>query len=205
MNRHLLKFLTLGIVMSVSVAALSTPAFAHVVVRPAEVVSASFQTFTVSVPNEKNTPTVRVKILIPIGVQHVSPTQKTGWNITSSKDGISASANTTAITWSGGVIGVGLRDDFTFSAQVPSDTTELQWKAYQTYADGTVVSWDKATDGGHDDASGPLSVTNVVQQTQAQKSDEATANLDNKANFALYAGIAGIVVGLVGIYLSTRK
>jgi len=72
----------------------------------------------------------------------------------------------TAITWSGGEIGAGYRDEFTFSAKTPDQPADLQWKAYQTYGDGTTVSWDQqptsANSEDKDDATtGPFSVTKL--------------------------------------------
>ena len=49
----------------------------------------------------------------------------------------------TEITWTGGSIPAGQRDDFFFSAQVPAKESSIQWKAYQTYENGDVVSWDQ--------------------------------------------------------------
>jgi uncharacterized protein YcnI len=121
-------------------------AFAHVIVRPAEVGVAAFQTFTIGVPNERENPTVGVKLLIPKGVAHVSPNVKPGWNIEIKRTGSGEDALVTEIDWMGGSIPVGQRDDFLFSAQVPAEETTLQWKAYQTYSDGTVVSWDQSPD-----------------------------------------------------------
>ncbi len=48
-----------------------------------------------------------------------------------------------AVTWSG-TIPVGQREDFSFGAQVPGTAMQLDWKAYQTYTDGTVVHWTKS-------------------------------------------------------------
>lgn len=185
----------------------STNVSAHVVVKPAEVLTASFQTFTVGVPNEKDIPTTSIKLDIPAGLKFVSPTQKAGWKIDLVKDG----DDVKSITWMGGDIDVGLRDDFTFSAQVPAATTELHWKAYQTYSDGTVVSWDQAaTDTEHSGAdSGPFSVTKIVTESSAdtaikkaiQSADNAKAMADN----ALYVGVAGVLIGLAGVYFGTRK
>lgn len=191
---------------------LSLTASAHVMVRPAEVVTAGFQTFTVGVPNERTVSTTSVRLALPKGLKHVSVNQKAGWDIDIDKDGDGESQHVTAITWSGGEINEGFRDDFAFSAQVPEQTTELQWKAYQTYADGTVVSWDQADEGGHGTSggnAGPFSVTKVVSETEQQaaaKSAEQTAsNAQSVANRALYIATAGLVVGLAGIFLATRK
>ena len=72
----------------------------------------------------------------------------------------------TEIIWSGGYIPAGQRDDFVFSAKVPTVATTLRWKAYQTYADGSIVSWDQ---DAHTTASstefsklGPFSTTEVI-------------------------------------------
>ncbi|MCW1908339.1 MAG: YcnI family protein [Candidatus Saccharibacteria bacterium] len=185
---------------------------AHVVVKPGEVVTAGFQTFTIGVPNEKDISTTKVNLVIPEGLKYVQPTQKAGWKIDIEKTGTGEDATVTSITWSGNEVKAGFRDEFTFSGQVPENATELQWKAYQTYADGTVVSWDKASEGGHDEEggnSGPYSVTKVVAETAAnmavQEADEAADDAKSAANTALYVGVAGLATGLAGVYLGTRK
>lgn len=200
--------------MSISALALSfgSAASAHVVVKPVEVLTAGFQTFTIGVPNEKDIPTTSIKLVIPDGLKHVSPTQKTGWQIDVEKEGTGEDATVKSITWSNDMIDAGFRDDFTFSGQVPEKATDLQWKAYQTYSDGTVVSWDKASTGGDDEEggnSGPFSVTKVVSETAQdaamKKADQAAADAKTAASNSLYVGIAGVVLGLVGVFLATRK
>lgn len=135
-------------------------ASAHVVVTPAQAGVAQEVVFNVSVPNERQSAVTNLKLLIPDGVSEVVPSVKSGWTITTSgKEDVSS------ITWSGGRIPVGQRDDFSFSAQLPDSTGEVHWKAYQTYADGTVVHWDQAPNGKDDDSTGdagPYSVTEVA-------------------------------------------
>lgn len=220
------KFMSIMAFAGVVVLVSGNVASAHVAVKPNEVTTASFQTFTVGVPNERDTPTTKVKLLIPNGLDHVSPTQKTGWSITLDKSGNGETAKVTAITWTaptgivddtlasswGGGIAVGMRDDFTFSAKAPASATELQWKAYQTYADGTVVSWDQAesNDGhGGDGTSGPFSVTKVVETTAQDealaKAQQAATDAKTAADWALYSGVAGIILGLAALFFATRK
>jgi len=103
----------------------------------------AYQTFSVDVPAEKNSPTVSVKLDTPESLTDVTPTVKPGWTIKVDKHGEGEDAMVTAITWSGGEIGAGYRDEFTFSAKTPDQPADLQWKAYQTYGDGTTVSWDQ--------------------------------------------------------------
>ncbi|MES2876663.1 MAG: YcnI family protein [Patescibacteria group bacterium] len=184
-------------------------ASAHVVVKPAEVVTAGFLTFTAGVPNERETAVTKIKVAIPDGLNYVTPTQKAGWTISVEEEGTGESAVVKAITWDGGTINAGFRDEFTFSAQVPEKATELQWKAYQTYADGTVVAWDKAGDAEKSDISGPFSVTKVVSETEDAKSvkaaDQSAKDAKGTADTALYVGLAGVIAGIAGIFLATRK
>lgn len=207
------KLSVFGVLLGVATLAFGASASAHVVVKPAEVVTAGFQTFTIGVPNEKDISTTSVKLVIPAGLKYVQPTQKAGWQIDVEKDGTGEDATVKSITWSGNEVKAGFRDEFTFSGQVPEQATELQWKAYQTYSDGTIVSWDKASSGddheSEDENSGPFSVTKVVADTTTDasimKADQAAADAKSAANTALYVGIAGVIVGLAGVYLATRK
>lgn len=208
MGRITYKASFIGVMIGLFAAIVSTPASAHITVKPAEVVTAGYQTFTVNVPNEREVPTVSVKVLVPQGVQSVTPTQKAGWAISiEEKD-----ETVTSIEWSSGQIADGTRDEFSFSAKAPDTETELQWKAYQTYADGVVVAWDQKSDDGHGDTSnnsGPFSVTKVVTETASDKEiKEAkvmalSAQASNR--MAFYAAITAVLLGLISIYLATRR
>jgi len=193
----------------------AAPVSAHVVVRPAEVLTASFQTFTIGVPNEKDQANTSIKLLIPANLKHVSPTVKPGWNITIEKEGEGEAAVVTSITWTEGSIPAGFRDDFTFSAQSPAKPQELQWRAYQTYADGQVVAWDlakdkqsKKTDGSPDfSTSGPFSVTSVIAKADSAKDtkayDNSKAQQDVSRAFSMAA--TALALSLVAIFIATRK
>lgn len=167
------KFARFAVTASVFAFSFVGVASAHVTVKPGEVKAGAFTTFTVSVPVEKDVPTTTVKLEVPAGLGHVTPTVKSGWVVDVQKEGTGDAATVKAITWSGNQIPAGFRDEFTFSAKTPDQPTELQWKAHQTYADGVVVVWnltetDQPTkaDGSPDfSASGPFSVTKVVSET----------------------------------------
>ncbi len=177
----------------------ASPALAHVTVKPGEVMTATYQVFTVSVPNEKEIPTASVEVLIPEGVTSVTPTNKPSWKVSFEK----VNDTVQSITWSDGEIADGFRDEFTFSAKTPDAPMELQWKAYQTYADGTVVAWDQDSEDGHGHGgsdSGPFSVTNVTNDEQADANTTQEA-----AERGMYLGVAGIVVGLAAVYFATKK
>jgi uncharacterized protein YcnI len=191
-------------------------ASAHVVVKPGEVLTGSFQTFTVGVPVEKGVATSSVKLDIPAGLSYVTPTQKPGWTIEVDKQGEGENTAVKSITWTG-EIGAGYRDDLSFSAKTPDKPVELQWKAHQTYADGSVVEWNltqdqqpKKADGSPDfSKSGPFSITKVVSETAVDAANkhvhDNAHDAQSTAKWALYFGIGGILLGFVAIFLATRK
>jgi uncharacterized protein YcnI len=203
------KVTAFALAAGVSIIAISGTAAAHVVVRPAEVETASYTTFTVGVPNEKDVATTSVKVVMPTAVSSVMPTQKPGWRIETQKNGSGEDATVTAITWNG-AIAPGFRDDLTFTAKTPKNNTDLQWKAYQTYADGSVVSWDKSGSGETEGTdSGPFSVSKVVARTEqaaAVATAEQTArNAQASAKRAMSFGVVGVALAIVGLFFATRR
>ena len=185
------------IVFSLCITAQSVSA--HVVVRPRETLTATYQTFTVSVPNEKDIPTTVLRLVIPEGLKSVSPNVKPGWSIEIKKTGEGEETKVSELIWTGGSIPTDQRDEFLFSAQMPATETSLVWKAYQTYADGTVISWDQdAYANDHEEENpnvGPYSET-VVKSGDSDSSimDAPTDSSSNSASFylsILALGIAG--------------
>lgn len=183
---------TLSITLTVPAVAL-----AHVVVTPAQAGVAEELVFNVSVPNERQSDVTSIRLTLPKGVSDVAPTALAGWTISTSKSG----AEVGSITWNGD-IPVGQRQDFSFSAQMPAAAASLDWKAYQTYADGTVVHWDQKPNGS-DDASGnagPYSVTNVVNDLATT----STAGNSPRTTLALTLSIVAIAFSALA-FLRTRK
>ena len=185
------KLFVLGLSVGLFTIVSSGLASAHVTVKPTDVTAGSYPTFTTSVPNEESIPVTGVRIVIPGNMEYVTPTVKQGWNIETKKSGDFV----TEISWTGGSIGEGLRDEFTFTAQVPDKPGELVWKAYQTYEDGSVVSWDQkpAEDHGHeseDESKGPYSVSTITAESNASNSGAS----DDEATSKIAMVLAGIAV-----------
>lgn len=144
---------------------------AHVVVKPASVNVSEFTTFSIGVPVEREQSTIGIRLVVPEGLAYVTPNVKPGWVVSTKKEGEGETSHMVEISWTNGEIPQGQRDEFVFSAKVPSAESELHWKAYQTYKDGNVVSWDlnpkdpqpKDSAGKSDfSKNGPYSVTKVV-------------------------------------------
>lgn len=193
--------------IATSIAMLATSvslASAHVTVSPDKVGVGVRQDFSVGVPVEKDIPTTSVRLVIPDGLEGVTPYVKPGWEIDMEKTGEGEETKVTEITWSGGSIPTGLRDAFVFRAQVPAKETTLTWKAYQTYEDGTVVSWDQEAESeSHDDEEsedkGPYSQTKVL--------DDLTETEKKEADTPLLASGFAVLVSLIaiGVVLRNKK
>lgn len=194
------KAIISGLLAVLSVLLLPASAFAHVVVTPKEASVAQRLIFTMSVPNEKSVAVTNLKLLVPSGVTDITPTSKDGWKITTIKD---TDGEVASINWSG-AIPIGERQDFSFSAQVPAQTTELDWKAYQTYADNSTVHWDQKPTSDHEsDDSGPYSVTKVANDFSDESNTQKDAGIspDIWGAYAL-AGLALVVS--VGAFMRKR-
>lgn len=211
----------------------ATQVFAHAVVRPAEVGVGKYQTFTLGVPNEKTSPTNSVRLLVPDGLKSVTPNVKPGWKVEVKKQATGKKITDEdgkeidelkpiEITWVGGSIPAGQRDDFVFSAQAPAEKTTLAWKVYQGSEDGNVVSWDKdpaivaaenkamaeqmKKDPGMDMShiqNGPYSQTQVTQDgatSQVSAKDAPVTPASRKtASLALVLSAVALVLSLVSL------
>lgn len=200
-----IRILTGSVISIAAISLIPAAAFAHVVVTPGQAGIGAELTFNVSVPNEQQTPVTNLKLDIPSGVTDVIPTSKDGWTITTTMNGDSKDPKVTSIVWSNGTIPVGQRQDFSFSAQVPANATDLDWKAYQTYADGTIVHWDQ-TPAGSDDATGntgPYSVTHVVNDLTSSSS--STTETTNIATLPTVISIVAIVLSIGSLLIRKRK
>ena len=187
--------------MAASVLVLANPglAFAHVVVTPKDTLTGAYETFTTSVPNEKDVPVTGLRLVIPDTIESVTPTVKPGWEIQTKKSG----DKVTEINWTGGTIAPELRDTFTFSAHMPAKAGEIDWKAYQTYQDGSVVSWDQkpveSEHHGEDKDKGPYSTTTVADKADGETGSESQNNsMDIVPYVVSVAALALSVFTLVG-------
>jgi uncharacterized protein YcnI len=185
--------------------AVSAPAWAHVVVSPEEVTAEDYATLTVSVPTEKEVPTMKIRVEVPDGfiLSGVQPVP--GWDYSFEEDG----GLITGVTWSGGEIKPREFQQFLVQAKAPEKPGEYPWKAFQTYDDGSVVEWTGAPDSEE-----PASVVEVVSgdsknpksspQPREGSASQEKASGDAQvlaetggANPAVYAGL-----GVVGLALS---
>lgn len=185
--------------------------FAHVTVKPAQIGVGERTNFVVSVPTEEDVPTTQVRLVIPEGMKSVRPNVAPGWNIQVIKTGEGEAQRVSEVIWSGGSIPADQRNEFVFSAQAPSNETELSWKAYQTYANGVVVAWDtdpKTISDTHDEnAPKPYSVTKVVNDLVSSPEPTKVKAISEKKDFSVTTllSIIAILISSTAIYLQLKS
>lgn len=193
-------------------------ASAHVTVLPKETIQGSYEMFTVRVPSENETvPTTQVKVEFPAEVTISRFEPKPGWKYEMEKD---SSGKITSVTWTAENQGLTSTEFGLFNMQgkVADDATEIVFKAYQTYQDGSVVEWI-----GAPDSEKPASVTTVNpkpadasddhhgtteskdETPTEQANEEAVKESTNSSNAPLYVSIAALIAALVSVGISLKR
>lgn len=157
------------VLMSSSVTAVclaTTPATAHVQVRPARAAPGDPVLWSVLVPGEQETGTVRVELAVPTGVIPFSFEDAPGWRRTLRRN---ANGSLRSIVWRGRAAPDGLAR-FGFLASTPDRQGPIAWKALQTYADGRVVRWI-----GSRESEQPASVTQIARDVPRENAGGESA------------------------------
>jgi uncharacterized protein YcnI len=197
------------------------PAFAHVTVSPTTAAQGSTVELTFKVPNEESKAnTVEVQIQIPTDhpIAQALARPVPGWTISEkiitlakplvTDDGTFTQA-VSEITWSGGSIAPGQYQDFAVSADpLPKYTTQLVFKAVQTYSNGDVIRWIDLTQAGQPapDHPAPVLTLTAASDTSTAATTTTVASVsssssDGTARALAIAGLAVAVVSLVGVGL----
>src|SRR3954470_4432815 len=87
-----------SLVFAATLALFAATAYAHVVVRPAGSVTGKDQTYTMRVPNEKQSPTTSMVLTFPSELTVISVDDKPGWKLELSR---SATGKIVTATWNG--------------------------------------------------------------------------------------------------------
>jgi uncharacterized protein YcnI len=197
--------LLLSVLLTITFAGIAS---AHVVVNPPNAIKGTFQEFTVRVPNEKDMPTVKVELDVPSSVDISQFNPVSGWKYDLTKD---SSGKITKIVWSATGDGIASSEfeKFTIAGLISRDATEIEWKAHQTYKDGTTVDWV-----GNDTSDTPAPVTKVTPAPDnvivsddgdiTYKNSTAASN-SGTSSLPLYISIASALLGLISLVISLQK
>lgn len=144
MNRHL-------IAAAILATSFATAVSAHVIVTPREAEPGAQQTYTVRVPTEGTVSTASIELEIPAGLHVTDVAAGDGFTFDVKKE----QDRIVAITWRREIKPKEFAL-FTFTAHNPASGT-LQWKAHQTFADGSMRHWV-----GERGSKEPASVTTIA-------------------------------------------
>jgi uncharacterized protein YcnI len=182
---------------------------AHVTLSPKDAVI-GYSTLSVSVPTEKDIPTVEVRVVIPDGVDVHGVMPVAGWSHhetrqevetkDSNSDDHHEGGRVTEIAWTGGQIKMGEFQQFPISVSYAGEPTTLTWKAYQKYADGTIVAWDGA------DEKKPAPKVTMVQTSKL----DATATIvetmkKNGATQTPWLSVGAFVLSAAALLMSRKN
>jgi uncharacterized protein YcnI len=137
-----MRALVLAVLLGLGLPAASA---AHVVVLPAESTAGGWERYSVIVPAEKDSPTVRVQLKLPAGMEIVALESKPGWQGRHNPFPLGAAT----LEWRGGSIARGEFLSFDFLAWNPPAARTIAWEATQWYADETSDRWGGAGDDDH--------------------------------------------------------
>ena len=91
-----------------------------------------------SVPTERQSPTVRIEVAFPSQVTVTSLAVTQGWKAEEKKDG---EGRVIGAVWTGGSIPFAESAEFSFEAKNPMGAGRLEWRVIQIYQDGTRSEW----------------------------------------------------------------
>jgi uncharacterized protein YcnI len=163
------RVMTVSAVAGLAVAALATPALAHVEVS-ADKTQAGATDVTLTFNGEAENPKFGImteRVVLPSGIApaDVSPVKMpSGWKYTPNSDGFTVGGKALKIgtdaVWSVKI------------AKLPADQTRLSFKTLETYGDGDVVRWIEIQEAGQDepDNPAPLLVLKPAASTPAAPS-----------------------------------
>jgi len=118
-------------------------AFGHATVWPRESVAGAFEKYTIRIPNEKESPTIRIEAVFPPNVAVSYFEVVSGWTIEhqTNPDGRIVGA-----IWNGGRIGANEFAEFALMARNPEASATLVWRVIQVHEDGSRSEWVGAPD-----------------------------------------------------------
>ncbi len=204
------KIMTMFSVCIMTVFLFVTVASAHVTVSPKEAEQGSYQKFTVRVPSEKDSATVKVEVKIPdnVTISRVEP--KPGWTYEFVRDD---SDKVTSITWTAEGLGLGATEfgEFNIQGKVGDTIGKIIWKAYQTYSDGSIVEWTGAEGAEH-----PASVTRILEAAAGSNGHgghgdvspaitDGDAQSNESSNLSLYLSITALGLGILSLLISSKR
>jgi periplasmic copper chaperone A len=190
-------------------------AWAHVSVNPSSAEKGGYAKLAFRVPTENATlATTRLEVHLPEKhtMTSVRVHPKPGWDYTIEKTKLDKPINShgteisevvSKITWtaSGPGIKPGEFDEFEVSVgALPTDVDQFEFKALQTYSDGSVVRWIDPTVAGDEEPDRPAPTLKLTSpdtdETPSAGDDSADTDDNGNADAALIVAVVALVVAI---------
>jgi uncharacterized protein YcnI len=160
-------------------------AVAHAVVYPKTSAAGAYERYVLRVPNERDSPTIRIEIRFPDAARVISFADVPGWQVVPVLD---SARRITGAVWTG-TLPPQRFVELPFIAVNPKGATTLVWPVFQSYADGERVEWT-----GAPDAKTPASTTEV--------GTSAPAPLGGRG--PMLTALAALALALIALGLTLR-
>ncbi|HWC36482.1 MAG TPA: YcnI family protein [Mycobacteriales bacterium] len=221
MNRTALRTGVVAVAASVGVAALAAPALAHVTVTTiGPATQGGYAVLDFKVPSESDTAsTIKLDVTFDTPVASADPQIVPGWTIKTKQvklpqpvttDDGTITVGVGEIVWTAN--GTTAKDgvppgdfqQFFVSAGTLPTADKMTFRAIQTYSDGSVVKWIEPTIEGQPEPDHPapslvLTPADATSSTPAATAPTAASTASVKDSTSRALGIAGIVVGALGL------
>ena len=142
---------------------------AHMVVLPETSVAGGTERYTLLVPTEGRSPTVRVELRLPMGVDVAAVESKPGWQASNEAFPLGAAT----VRWSGGRIPPGEMLSFEFLAVNPPAARVLTWNATQWYEDGSNDRWGDSAPADHQASTTTLRAAGAGESSAGRAAHDA--------------------------------
>jgi uncharacterized protein YcnI len=169
------------------------PAWGHSDLDPRRSLPNIWETYTLKVPTEPQTPTVRVRLQVPQAFEIEMIEHRQAWQLVTVRD---ERGYIREITWSGSQIPPQTFEEFKLLARNAKDPGLYVWKIDQAYENGEVVTWEAQTQIL------PLDSAGTQRAEAAWRSAQVATTV---SLVALGISITLIVVTILGIVRRGRR
>jgi uncharacterized protein YcnI len=165
----------------------------HSDLDPRQSIPKKWETYTLSVPTEEASPTVRIVLHVPLDFEIETLEHSRVWDIATERD---AQGHIRTVRWSGNSIPPQTFETFRFLARNPAAIGTYRWQIEQHYEAGEPATWEALTQIA------------TLENTGGQRAEEAWRAAQVATTVSLVAmgiAITLIVITIIGIMQNGRK
>jgi uncharacterized protein YcnI len=133
---------TRGMVLGGVLLSLVATAWGHSDIDPRQSLAKKWETYTLNVPTETDTPTEKVSLYVPAEFEIEGIEHNRAWQIATVRD---AQGFIREVRWSGSSIPPQTFEEFKFLARNPAAAGTYRWKIEQHYQAGSPATWEAQT------------------------------------------------------------